>query len=137
MQPAYDEFSACLLLVLSISHRFNLTSTELGLAADDTFLRRLTEPRSETYPTSTLSPDQDRHISGWITGLFETEGISDELMSSCSPQEFYDLVPTIFQQIVMACHVNALDLKSLKSGMERKYAALLGRSSRVDYISAS
>ncbi|KAH9883338.1 mediator complex subunit Med5 [Xylariomycetidae sp. FL2044] len=65
--------------------------------------------------------DQEKtHLDGWIRGLFDTEagGLGDELMSSCPPQDFYLLVPTLFQNIVVAFSMNYLDEEILKTGIE-------------------
>ena len=49
-----------------------------------------------------------------LEGLFttddqdETSGISDDTMRGCPPQAFYQLVPTLFQQMVIACKSGAL-----------------------------
>lgn len=67
-----------------------------------------------------LSQDQQKHLSGWVRALFETEGIGDELMSACPPQEFYKIVPTIFNQSIIACRTEILDMDKIKNGLECK-----------------
>ncbi|EQK98130.1 Mediator of RNA polymerase II transcription subunit 5 [Ophiocordyceps sinensis CO18] len=93
-QPIYDEFGAILLLILSRGH----------------LSRRLDE----------LTKQENGHVSGWIHGLFDSEtgGLGDDLMSSCPPQEFYLLVATIFQNIVVGYTHGYLNDESLKSGIE-------------------
>ncbi|KAI9831464.1 MAG: hypothetical protein M1819_005063 [Sarea resinae] len=117
-QPVYDEFGCIFLLVLAFVHRYGLSSAELGIAAGDSFISRLLEKGSTNQPLEDLQSDQDKHLGGWIRGLFEAEGIGDELMSSCRPQDFYLLVPTLFEQSVTACKANVLDMETLKGGLE-------------------
>ena len=86
-QPIYDEFSSCLLFLLALVHRYNLQSDNLGLDPGPSFLRQLLKAGgiNESIPVSELTKDQDHQLGDWLRNLFETEGISDELMSSCSP----------------------------------------------------
>ncbi len=65
-----------------------------------------------------MSELENQHFNGWISSLYETEGISDEAMSSCSPQGFYLLVPTIFSQSLLACQNGVIDLNTLRGGFE-------------------
>lgn len=80
-------------------------------------MRKLVENRVPAIQAKDLTPEQDKHFSGWITALFETEAINDELMSTCSPQEFYEMIPLMFSQMVLAVKANALDGETLKSGL--------------------
>jgi hypothetical protein len=43
-------------------------------------------------------------------------------MSSCPPQDFYLLIPTLFKQIVVAYSTGTLAEESLKSGLECELA---------------
>lgn len=65
-----------------------------------------------------LSTHENKLLGGWIRGLFETEGISDELMSMSSPKEFHLLVATLFDQSLKACQGKVLALETLKGGFE-------------------
>ena len=65
-----------------------------------------------------LSDGEKDNISGWLRGLLDPDGFSDDLMSSCKPQQFYLLVPTLFCQMISACAVELLDLDTLKVGLE-------------------
>lgn len=118
----YDEFGAILLLVLTVVHRYDLTYYELGLSSDS-FVSRYLERGHHNIPLSELTPDQDKQLGQWLKGLFSPDsgdGVSDDLMSSCQPQEFYLLVPTLFQQIVLGCSSDQLSLDAVKSGLECK-----------------
>ncbi|POS88120.1 hypothetical protein EPUL_001219, partial [Erysiphe pulchra] len=49
---------------------------------------------------------------------YKNSGLTDDLMSSCPPQEFYLLVPTLFHSIVHACATQNLTAAMLSSGLE-------------------
>lgn len=68
-----------------------------------------------------LSEKQHKNLGQWISALFIAEGISEETMSSCSPQEYYLLVPTLFSQTVGACEMGKLEFDTLKGGLECEY----------------
>ena len=114
----YDEFSACLLLLLAIFYRFKLTATELGFPIDSIFWQLLFQGNVGAMPINTLNEEQNKRLAGWISSLFESNSLGDEVLSSCPPQEFYLLAPTIFQQTIMACRLGALEAAHLKSGLE-------------------
>ncbi|KAB8698127.1 hypothetical protein FH972_026377 [Carpinus fangiana] len=118
-QPVYDEFSSCLLLVLACVHHFNLSFEDLGLGgSNDSFLRKLLRSGNASIDPSSMTADQNRQLSGWVRALYETEGIGDELMSQCSPQDFYALVPTLISQSIQASMRNKLTSEALINGLE-------------------
>lgn len=121
-QPVYEQFGAILLLVLAFVHRYNLNIVDLGLISSDSFVAKLLERGATSRPLEDLSDLEKNHLDGWIRGLFDGEGggLGDELMSSCPPQDFYLLVPTLFHQIVIARSTNNLSEDSLKGGLECK-----------------
>nr|POE52032.1 mediator of rna polymerase ii transcription subunit 5 [Quercus suber] len=123
--PAYEEFASILLFILVFMHRYGLDKADLGLSSDtDGFVSQLQRNFSSSLPLSQLTPEQSTQLSKWGEGLFsidehgETSGISDEVMRHCPPQAFYLLVPTLFDQSVLACKVNALTISTFKSGLE-------------------
>ncbi|KAI9801264.1 MAG: mediator complex subunit [Piccolia ochrophora] len=124
-QPVYEEFGCTLLLVLAFVHRYDLSAYDLGVATPDSFVANLLEKGHASMPLNSLSEEQSEQLGGWIRGLFETNGISDELMSSCRPQDFYLLVPMLFSQSVLACHSNVMDMETLKGGLEYLLEAFL------------
>lgn len=121
-QPIYEQFGAILLLVLAFVHRYNLNMVDLGLTSSESFVARLLERGSTSRSLEELTDTEKNHLDGWIRGLFDGEGggLGDELMSSCPPQDFYLLVPTLFLQIVIARSTNYLSEESLKGGLECK-----------------
>nr|POE75767.1 mediator of rna polymerase ii transcription subunit 5 [Quercus suber] len=123
--PAYEEFASILLFILIFIHRYNLDKADLGLSPDtDGFVFQLQRSFSSSIPSSQLASEQSAHLSKWVEGLFsidehgETSGISDEVMRHCPPQAFYLLVPTLFDQSVLACKMNALSISTFKGGLE-------------------
>lgn len=86
---------------------------------------RLLEKGSSSQKLEDLTEKQQQNLGAWITALFIAEGISDESMSSCSPQEFYLLVATLFCQSLSACEAGKLEFETLKGGFECKSIFLL------------
>lgn len=117
-QPVYEEFGVCFLFFSVVVRRFGLTSSDLGLDDEPSFLRQILQQGPVSKDVKALSTQQNEQLSGWIRDLFEQGVIRDELMSSCPPQDFYLLVPTIIHQIVTACSAGVLDAEAQKSGFE-------------------
>ncbi|KAK0653543.1 Mediator of RNA polymerase II transcription subunit 5 [Lasiodiplodia hormozganensis] len=116
-QPVYDEFGSVLLLVQAFMHRHDLKASDLGLD-DASFVVQLLERGHKSLAANELNEDQDKYLAGWLRGLYDPEGISDELLSNCKPQDFYLLVPTIFSQTIFACSADVLPLDTVKAGLE-------------------
>lgn len=121
--PSYEEFASILLLTLAVTHRYDINASELGLVADN-FIAKLLDDMFSSKPHTDMPEEQGAQLAKWIEGLFgvdehgETSGIGDEVMRQCSPRDFYLLVPTLFQQSVLACRCNALSLEHFKGGLE-------------------
>lgn len=83
-----------------------------------------------------LTQHENKLLGGWVRGLFETEGISDELMLMCSPREFHLLVATLFDQSLKACQFQFLALETLRGGFECKHIFLIKHEdvSAADYL---
>ncbi|KAI5917313.1 mediator complex subunit Med5 [Camillea tinctor] len=119
-QPVYEEFGSILLLVLAFVFRYNLSPTDLGIRSPESFIAKLLIRGQLSKPLDELADQEKGHLDGWIHGLFDSEagGLCDELMSSCPPQDFYLLIPTLFQNIVLAFGTNYLSEENLKTGIE-------------------
>ncbi|KAF9869475.1 mediator of rna polymerase ii transcription subunit 5 [Colletotrichum karsti] len=119
-QPVYEEFGSILLLVMAFAYRYNLTMSDLGITSPDSFVSRLLGQGHQSRSFDELSDQEKGHLNGWIHGLFDSEagGLGDELMSSCPPQDFYLLVSTLFQNILLAVSTGHLSEESLKGGVE-------------------
>ena len=117
-QPVYDEFGSILLLVLTFKYRYNLHPHDLGIVGSDSFVLRLLERGACSQKLEDLSDKQNKNLGAWIGALFIAEGISEETMSACSPQEFYLLVSTLFDQSLTACEAGKVEFDTLKGGFE-------------------
>lgn len=119
-QPVYEEFGSILLLVLSYANRYNLSTVDLGIRNTDSFVAKLLNQGHLSRKMEQLSEQEQTHLDGWLKGLFDNEsgGLGDELMSSCPPQDFYLLVPTLFHEIVLGCSTKNLSEDALKGGLE-------------------
>ncbi|TLD26352.1 hypothetical protein PspLS_04568 [Pyricularia sp. CBS 133598] len=119
-QPFYEEFGSMLLLLLALVNRYNLTAADLGARSPDSFVAKLIGKGRLFRPLDELSPEENGHLDKWIHGLFDSDagGLGDELMSSCPPQEFYLLIPTLFYNIVLAVSTGSLSEDSLRCGVE-------------------
>lgn len=120
-QPVYDEFGSILLLVLDFKYRYDLKPYDLGITSNDSFVLKLLDRGSCSQKLDDLSEKQNKDLGAWIGALFIAEGISEETMSNCSPQEFYLLVTTLFSQSLEACEAGKLEFETLKGGFECKY----------------
>jgi len=116
-QPVYDEFGYILLLVLAIIHRYSLTASDLIFSHppnNAAFIPQLLHNYSTAQRVEAAgASDGHAQLGGWIKELFEGEGISDGLMMSCRPQEFYLLIPTLFAQTMGAIQQKVLDLDTV------------------------
>ncbi|KAL5338961.1 mediator of RNA polymerase II transcription subunit 5 [Aspergillus crustosus] len=117
-QPVYDEFGSILLLVLTFKYRYDLRPFDLGITNSNSFILKLIERGSSSQKLDELSEKQNKNLGEWIAALFIAEGISEETMSACSPQEFYLLVSTLFYQSLGACEAGKLEFDTLKGGFE-------------------
>jgi len=120
-QPVYDEFGAILILVLAFVVRYDLHYYDLGIG-QESFVAQLLERGHLSMTPDELSDEQGRQLGNWLRGLYDRdkEGLSDEVFSSCRPQQFYLIVPTLFSQTVYACSAEVLSLDSVKGGLECK-----------------
>lgn len=117
-QPVYDEFGSILLFIVAVQHQFKLQPDEVGVDNPDSFLLNYFRHGSVSRPIDDLSEHESNLLGSWIRGLFETEGISDELMSACKPKEFHLLVATLFDQSLKACQATVLSLDTVRGGFE-------------------
>ncbi|ERT02083.1 mediator of RNA polymerase II transcription subunit 5 [Sporothrix schenckii 1099-18] len=120
-QPIYEEFGSALFLLLAFVYRYNLTIADLGIQwSPDSFVARVLSTGAQGRTLVELSEQERENLGNWIRGLFNTDagGLSDDLMSSCPPHQFYMLTPTLFQQIVQALSTGALPEDVLKGGIE-------------------
>jgi mediator of RNA polymerase II transcription subunit 5 len=116
--PVYDEFGSIFLLILIFRQHFNLQDSDLGISYPNSFVMKYIRTGCISRDPSELGEQERQLLGAWIKGLFETEGISDELMSKCSPKDFHLLVATLIDQSLKACEAGVLGLDTLKGGFE-------------------
>ena len=116
--PVYDEFSSIFLLILVFRQHFNLQESDFGITYPDSFVLTYIRTGAEARDPSDLNDQEALRLGAWIKGLYETEGIDDEVMSKCSPKNFHLLVATLFDQSLTACEAGILGLDTLKGGFE-------------------
>lgn len=123
-QPVYDEFGAILTLILAFVHRYNLHFYDLDIS-QDSFVAQLLERGHLSMTPDELDDEQGRQLGNWLRGLYDSDkdGLSNEVFSSCRPQQFYLIVPTLFSQTVYACYADVLSLDSVKGGLECKISS--------------
>lgn len=119
-QPVYEEFGAILLLILIATHRYELTPAELGITNPTSFVRRLLDMEAAEESYDDLDESEKKHLGNWVAALFVADSLSDELTTSCSPRDFYKMLPTLLDQSLIACSSGKLSVEVLKSGLECK-----------------
>ncbi|TVY38043.1 Mediator of RNA polymerase II transcription subunit [Lachnellula subtilissima] len=72
-QPVYEEFGSILLLVLSFTHRYNLSTVDLGVRATDSFVAKLLNQGHLSRAMDELTEQEQNQLDGWIRGLFDNE----------------------------------------------------------------
>ncbi len=122
-QPVYEEFGSILLLVLAFTNRYALKPSDIGLYSPKSSVRKIINQAHVNRGKEKLSEQEDKHLNGWILGLFDSEGggLGDDLMSSCPPQDFYLLVAPLFYQIVVGYSHGFINDDTLKGGVECEY----------------
>ena len=118
-QPVYDEFASIFLLVLAFVYRYDLNHSDLGIN-HESFVAKFISEGDKSYRLEELNEEQQKQLATWVKGLFDTDGITDEVTAVCRPQQFYLLVPTLFSQTVYACTEGVLGVDTLRSGLDCK-----------------
>lgn len=115
----YDEFGAVLVLVLAFIKRYDLTYFDVGIGPEN-FVARLIKKGSQSISPDDLTEEQGKYLGNWLKGLFDSgnEGLSNDVFSSCRPQDFYLIVPTLFHQTIVALSADILSFESVKGGLE-------------------
>lgn len=126
----YDEFAAILLLVLAFIYRYSLEPHDIGIPSSS-FVAQLLLKGNLSRRLQDLTEEEKKHLEGWIAGLFNPDGITDEVMSGCRPQDFYMLVPTLTCQAVAACAQGILDIQTVKQGLDCKHHSFVEPSTLV------
>ncbi|UKZ83590.1 hypothetical protein TrVFT333_011399 [Trichoderma virens FT-333] len=119
-QPVYEEFGAILLLVLAFAYRYGLSPADIGILSADSNVAKIIGRAHISLNLDQLTEQEHGHLGGWMHGLFDSDagGLGDDLMSSCPPAEFYLLIATLFENIVIAYSQGSLTDDALRSGIE-------------------
>ena len=130
LQPAYEEFAIILLFTLAVIHRYDVQVTEMDSFDSESFVIEIQTDKFSSRLVGGLSQEDKNILAKWTKGLFavddkgESTGIRDDIMSGCTPQTFFLLVPTLFEQIVIASNRKALTGNTLRGGLECKFVHL-------------
>ncbi|KAI8934400.1 mediator complex subunit [Plenodomus lindquistii] len=118
-QPVYDEFGAILVLIMAFVYRYDLTYRDIGIT-HGSFVAKVMERGYHSLSPNEMTDEQSRSLGIWLKGLYDhdKEGLSNDVFASCRPQDFYLIVPTLFNQTVLACSHGILTFESVKSGLE-------------------
>ena len=117
-QPMYEEFGSVLLLILTFKFRLGLSDDEVGLTSHTGFIAKyLTSGQSERMLSQMTDGEKD-NLSDWIHNLYESEGISDDVTSSCSAKDFYLMVPSLLHQSMTALATGKLSQERLEGGLD-------------------
>ncbi|KAK0546650.1 hypothetical protein OC846_001377 [Tilletia horrida] len=73
--------------------------------------------RSLSYGLNQLSQNERDLVGRWVTALFDSEGISDELSRDSPPRVLLKLAPTLFSQSISACATGIVDLDTLRGAL--------------------
>ncbi|KAG0020752.1 mediator complex subunit [Podila clonocystis] len=76
---------------------------------------------SSTIPPmslSSMSTEMHALMGRWISALFDSMGISDDLIQTSKPQMLLEIAPSVFEQSLAACHAGVIDSTTLNSGLD-------------------
>lgn len=113
---------------MACTARFDLSPDAVAAFSIKGFVAEIMRNSAQALRHEDLDKTQQSHLSEWLKALYETEGISDELMSSCSPQDFYRIVGTLYRVSLHACRVGAITQEKLHSALERKFSLFVSCS---------
>lgn len=104
---------------MAFIYRYGLTYHDIGIGSDGFVTRLITKGQQSILPDD-LTDEQSKNLGSWLKGLYDSgnEGLSNDVFASCRPQDFYTIVPTLFQQTVMALAVGVLTFETVKGGLE-------------------
>ncbi|CEH18765.1 Mediator complex, subunit Med5, fungi [Ceraceosorus bombacis] len=88
------------------------------LARQVNFLPRFVSASTALPSISQLQPNEGDLVGRWIHALFDSEGISDDLMRDSPPQILMRLAPLLFCQSIEACTAGVIDLETLRGGLD-------------------
>ncbi|KAF9963087.1 mediator complex subunit [Modicella reniformis] len=117
-----EGFGIVLILVMNIIRRYELAGClDTVLKGKNGFCYLWLHRTSSTVPVSSIqsmSPELQALMGRWITALFDSMGISDDLIQTSKPQMLLEISPSIFEQSLAACQAGVIDSTTLTSGLD-------------------
>lgn len=117
LQQESADFGSIVVATTLVYRRYGLCPEDLG-DSSSTVVQLITSKIGTQYGLNDLSEERKELIGGWITALYGTGGISDDLMNQAGFVELVFLVPVIFQQSILACEMGIVDYETLSGGLD-------------------
>lgn len=71
---------------------------------------------SRAYSLQDLTEEESPLVSRWISELFDSDGIGDEIIRDSPPRILIKLAPTLLHQSILAAEQGVIDVEMLKGG---------------------
>ncbi|KAG0086838.1 mediator complex subunit [Podila epicladia] len=117
-----EGFGIVLILIMTIVRRYELAGClETVLKDRHGFCYLWLLRTSSTIPPMSLpamSAEMHALMGRWISALFDSMGISDDLIQTSKPQMLLEIAPSVFEQSLAACHAGVIDSTTLNSGLD-------------------
>ncbi|KAF9090189.1 mediator complex subunit [Mortierella sp. AD031] len=117
-----EGFGDVLILIMTIIRRYELAEClDSVLKEKQGFCYMWLHHTSATIPTASISSmtaDMQGLMGRWISALFDSMGISDDLIQTSKPQMLLEISPSIFEQSLAACQAGVIDATTLNSGLD-------------------
>ncbi|KAF9330528.1 mediator complex subunit [Linnemannia elongata] len=117
-----EGFGDVLILIMTIIRRYELAECLDSVLKDKQgFCYLWLHHTSATIPTASMSSmttDMQGLMGRWISALFDSMGISDDLIQTSKPQMLLEISPSIFEQSLAACQAGVIDATTLNSGLD-------------------
>lgn len=120
LQGVNTTFGSVLLLVALVYKRYRMRAEDFeAIGKAGSFAVAIAAQHPGNYlviDDSDLTDEQRDLIGGWISALYDTGGISDDLMKSI--HGLIPIVPPIFQQSIAALTAAVVDADTVRSGLD-------------------
>ncbi|KAF9181941.1 mediator complex subunit [Haplosporangium sp. Z 11] len=117
-----EGFGIVLILIMTVIRRYELAGCLDTILCDKNgFCYLWLHRTSATIPAiamSSMTSDMQALMGRWITALFDSMGISDNLIQTSKPQMLLEIAPSIFEQSLAACQGGVIDSTTLNSGLD-------------------
>lgn len=118
-QSSYESYGIIYTFVFHCTIMFRLNDSKVDALGDESgfFALWLNSP-GHVFDLKEMDEAKTSKVNRWITALFDSDGISDDLIKSSRPQDMLTLTPTIFRQCITACQAGVIDFDALKGALE-------------------